>query len=58
MIAGKAAGVIDNLAAHAELTAISDNDPCLPSTVNHEAYLPLVEKYILLEEALHRFFAS
>jgi xylulokinase len=58
MIAGKAAGVIDDLAAHAEQTAIPDGDASLPSRVNHQAYAPLIEKYIVLEQALQQFFAS
>jgi hypothetical protein len=58
MIAGKAAGLIDDLATYAEQTAIRSGKPCMPSQQNHEIYLPLVEKYILLEESLHRFFAG
>ena len=34
MIAGKAAGVIDDLAAHAEHAALRDGQPSLPSGVN------------------------
>ena len=58
MIAGKAAGVIEDLAAHAEQTAISAGDPCVPSAGNHEAYRPLIEKYIVLEETLNRYFTG
>jgi xylulokinase len=58
MVAGKAAGVITDLAAHAEQTAILNGKPCLPSQENHEIYKPLVEKYIQLEGLLNQFFAG
>ena len=58
MIAGKAAGVIHDLADHAEQTAIPEGGACLPSTVNHQTYLPLIEKYITLEQTLQQFFAG
>ena len=58
MIAGKAAGLIDDLAAHAEQTAIRSDKPVRPSRKNHQIYLPLIEKYILLEKSLNRFFAG
>ena len=58
MIAGKAAGLIDNLAAHAEQTAILSGAPCLPSEANHEVYGPIIEKYIALEQMLNQFFQS
>ncbi len=56
MIAGKAAGVIDDLATHAERAAISNGMPCMPSEANHATYTPLVEKYIAIEETLNQFF--
>jgi xylulokinase len=58
MIAGKAAGLIDDLAAHTEQTAILDGEPFLPSSEHHAAYLPLIERYIVLEEAMQQFFAG
>ena len=58
MIAGKAAGVISDLGAYAEQTAIRSGDPCMPSKSNHAIYEPLIEKHILLERTLHQFFAS
>jgi len=58
MIAGKAAGLINDLAAHAEETAFLNGNPSLPSKVNHEIYKPLIEKYIALEQSLDLFFAS
>ncbi len=56
MIAGKAAGVIDDLATHAERGAISNGMPCMPSEANYATYTPLVEKYIAMEETLNQFF--
>jgi xylulokinase len=58
MIAGKAAGLIVDLAAHAERTAILNGSPASPSQENYESYVPLIEKYIALEQTLHGFFAS
>lgn len=58
MIAGKAAGVIDDLALHAEQTAQRDGEAILPSAETHALYLPLIEKYIVLEEAMQHFFAG
>ena len=56
MIAGKAAGLIDDLVAHAEQTAIRSGKACLPSPENHEIYLPFVERYIEMEQMLDQFF--
>jgi len=58
MIAGKAAGVIDDLSAHAEQTAIPNGKPALPSKVNHALYEPIIEKYILFERTLNEFYTS
>lgn len=58
MIAGKAAGLIDDLAEHAEQTALLSGSPRRPSEANHALYLPLIQKYILLEKALSQFFTS
>ena len=58
MIAGKAAGLIDDLAAHAEKTAILSGKPSIPSQADHELYAPIVEKYIALERALNEFFTN
>ena len=58
MIAGKAAGVINDLAAHAEETALLNGSPSLPSKINNEIYKPLIEKYIELEQTLNQFFAG
>ncbi len=58
MIAGKAAGLIGDLAAHAEQTAIRNGNPAFPSPEIHASYLPLIEKYIALQQTLNEFFAS
>ena len=58
MIAGKASGLINNLANHAEEAALLNGKPTLPSKDNHEAYLPLIEKYIALEQSLNLFFTA
>lgn len=58
MIAGKAAGLINDLAAHAEQTALLSGQPSFPSKANHGIYAPLIEKYIVLERTLNQFFTS
>ena len=58
MIAGKAAGLISDLGAHAEQTAILNGRPSFPSQANHEIYMPLIEKSIVLEQTLNQFFAG
>jgi xylulokinase len=58
MIAGKAAGLIDDLASHAEETALREGKPTTPSKENHAFYGPLIEKYIVMERTLNNFFTS
>lgn len=58
MIAGKAAGLINDLAAHAEKTAIINGEPSFPSAANHKIYVPLVERYIVMEQMLNQFFEN
>ncbi len=58
MVAGKAAGLIDDLAAHAEQTALRSSKPFQPAQERHAIYAPLVEKYIFLQETLRRFYQS
>jgi xylulokinase len=58
MIAGKAAGLIDDLAAQADKTAILTGKPTLPSKVNHEIYVPIIDKYIKFEKTVNEFFTS
>ena len=58
MVAGKAAGLIGDLASHAEKTAILNGNPFKPSKENHDTYLPLIERYIALEQTLNQFYTS
>jgi xylulokinase len=58
MIAGKAAGLIEDLASHAEKTAILSGTPFYPSKENHDTYVPLIERYIGLEHTLNQFYKS
>jgi xylulokinase len=58
MIAGKAAGVIGDLAAHAEAAAVEAGAPALPDPARHALYQPLVEKYIQMQGMLEEFFRS
>jgi len=56
MIAGKAAGLIDDLAAHAARTVFLDGPPANPDTAASQLYRPLVEKYIGMQSMLDQFF--
>jgi sugar (pentulose or hexulose) kinase len=58
MIAGKAAGLITDLRSHAEQTALLNGNPFYPNENNHALYLPLIEKYIHLEQSLYQFYRS
>lgn len=58
MIAGKAAGLIEDLADHAKKTAILNGKPFYPSKENHDTYIPLIERYIGLEHTLNEFYKS
>jgi xylulokinase len=58
MIAGKAAGVIDNLAEHARKTVFTEGPAAEPNVENHKIYAPLAEKYIEMETMLDQFFGK
>jgi xylulokinase len=58
MIAGKAAGLINDLTAHAEQTAILNGKPNHPDQQNHARYAPLIERYITMQQALAQFYRS
>jgi xylulokinase len=58
LIAGKAAGVYDDLAAVAVAHARPDGPPVLPDPDRHACYAPLVERHIALQEMLERAFAD
>jgi xylulokinase len=56
LIAGKAAGMIGDLATHARETAILSGQAAQPDPENHRLYAPLVEKYIEMESMLENFY--
>ena len=58
MIAGKAAGLITDLASHAKQAALVNGKPFYPIKENHAIYIPLIEKYIRLEQTLNQFYRS
>jgi xylulokinase len=58
MIAGKAAGLISDLATHAHQCAVPDGKPLMPSKTNHETYLPVIDRYIKMEGMLNQFFTG
>jgi xylulokinase len=58
MIAGKAAGLIQDLADHAQACAVRDGKAAQPSQDAHAAYRPFFERYIRLQETLHVYFTG
>ena len=58
MIAGKAAGIYDNLAEVAFDHAMSAGDPVNPDLDNHNKYQIHVKRYIELQETLAKIFRS
>jgi xylulokinase len=56
LVAGKAAGLFDDLAAKAAETTPSEGHPLMPNPALHSIYKPLVEQYIRLEETLTHYF--
>ncbi|WP_374689339.1 FGGY-family carbohydrate kinase [Promineifilum sp.] len=58
MIAGKAAGLFDDLAATATEHARPAGPPIRPSAERHAAYEPLVERYVRLQEQLEQLFVG
>jgi xylulokinase len=56
MIAGKAAGLIPDLADHAQKCALRDGKPAKPSEDAHSAYKPMIERYIALQQTLNGYF--
>lgn len=56
MIAGKAAGIYDDLAAVAAAHALPAGDPIRPSAENHETYRPLVDRHVRLQQQLVEIF--
>jgi xylulokinase len=58
MIAGKAAGLILNLAEHASKTVFMYGLPASPNLEIHEIYKPLIAKYIKMEDILDGFYRN
>jgi xylulokinase len=56
MIAGKAAGIYDDLAATAAEHAWPAGEPIRPSVENHAIYRPLVDRHIALQAQLAEIF--
>jgi len=57
MIAGKAAGLINDLAAHAAEHAKLSDQPQRADNETHKIYQPLIEKYQELESMLDTFYS-
>jgi xylulokinase len=58
LIAGKAAGIYDDLAATAAEHARPAGEPIRPEPARHEQYRPLVERYVALQADLVNVFTS
>ena len=58
MIAGKAAGVIDDLSTTAHEHAIPEGEPLQPDQIHYADYQPLVAKYIQLQSTLSETFVG
>ncbi len=58
LIAGKAAGIFDDLAAAAEAHAHPVGAPALPDGAAHAQYQPLVERYIALQQTLKNLYTE
>ncbi len=56
MIAGKAAGLIDDLALFSDRMSEEKGNPILPEPVAHRIYQPLVDQYINMESRLEEYF--
>jgi sugar (pentulose or hexulose) kinase len=58
LIAGKAAGLVDDLASRAMECAQPAGAPILPDPENRALYAPLVERYIRLQSSLDEYFSA
>jgi xylulokinase len=56
MIARRAAGLFDDLTVKAAESTQLDGKAVTPDSVNHETYLPLLNKYIKLEKSLQQYY--
>jgi xylulokinase len=58
LIAGKAAGLYNDLASRAAESAHPSGEPVRPRLENHQIYKPLLKKYIEMEGSLSHFFSA
>ncbi|MHC1784221.1 MAG: FGGY-family carbohydrate kinase [Anaerolineaceae bacterium] len=58
LIAAKAAGLVDDIAARAGEGALPAGKAAQPDPAKHEIYQPLVEKYIQMEGILHQYYSG
>jgi xylulokinase len=58
LIAGKAAGLFDDLAQQAEAAAGASGDEARPNPANQAIYAPLVARYVQLQQHLSEFSAA
>jgi sugar (pentulose or hexulose) kinase len=58
MIAGKAAGIFDDLTIVAREKAIPEGDPLQPNPKHQDLYRPLIDKYIRLQAVLRDTFVE
>ena len=56
LIAGRAAGLIDDLPVKAFESTQPDGKAVTPDPDNHERYIPITKKYIELQQNLYNFF--
>ena len=58
MVAGKAVGIYDDLAATAAEHAEPAGPPIHPSAANHALYRPLVDRHVALQRQLAGIFTT
>jgi xylulokinase len=58
LVAGKAAGLYDDLATVAEETTLPVGEPILPDKGRNQVYEPLVKQYIHLQDELAGYFSD
>jgi xylulokinase len=58
MIAGKAAGLIHDLAEYSEKSAATKGKTILPDPNIHKMYQPLIQHYIKMEKQLEHYYSS
>ncbi len=58
LIAGRAAGLFDDLAVQAEASTQPDGNAVTPDPENHQRYIPIKRKYIELQQNLQQYFGE